>query len=115
MEDRRMICDKCRKAVPMLDIKYLPKGEDKKTQLCSSCRQKIAEDMDKSTSKLKNSVKSAKRVTYTCLRCKYKFSFDPENTTAFKCPYCGKSDKSFENKPESAEKMIAEANLDNIY
>ena len=38
VDGRKMICDRCRNAVPIADIRFMPKGKDSKTSLCSACR-----------------------------------------------------------------------------
>jgi DNA-directed RNA polymerase subunit RPC12/RpoP len=105
MDERQMICDRCRRAVPWPQIKYLPKGKDQRIALCDECRAKFtAGDTDD-----KKKAKSAAKKSYICARCRYKFTLDPSGVTNLKCPYCGKDDKIVENKVPSADRLIKSA------
>lgn len=103
MEDKRQaVCDRCRKFVPLSDIKYIPKGKDQKIMLCSACRAKGDVASEKSAKKEDN------KKIYICYRCNYKFKADPK-AKALRCPYCGKDDKLEEYKFSSAESLIKES------
>ena len=106
MEDtRKVVCERCRKFVPISDIKYLPKGDDSKIALCSACRAKEAEDAKKE----KVEKEKPQKKSYICSRCNYKFKHDPKGVTNLKCPYCGKADKVSEFKVKSADVLISES------
>jgi transcription initiation factor IIE alpha subunit len=102
---RMMICEKCRKSVPISDIKYLPVGKDSMTAVCTDCRDKN-KVMEKLNAPPK---KEVERPAYFCTRCRYKFKYNPQGDTALKCPYCGKTDKVVENKTPSADTLVKNA------
>lgn len=104
-DTRRMICDRCRKAVPIKDIRYLPKGKDARIALCSECRSKgfVSDEKEKKV--------TDKKLKYFCSRCRYKFKFDPTGVSNIKCPYCGKDDKIIEDKVPPADELL-KSNLD---
>lgn len=103
MEDNReMICDRCRKSVPIPKMKYLSKSKDSIIALCPECRERYGSEK-KSAEKIppREKVKAEKLVSkkeitnkqkYKCDRCKYKFEYHHDGVTILKCPYCGKSD-----------------------
>ena len=89
-DSRTMTCDRCRKAVSLDNIKYLPRGGSK-AALCSECRAKgDIKDWAKSTAEKKA---EDYKDPFFCERCRYKFKFDSAGVTNLKCPYCGKSDQ----------------------
>ena len=100
-DGRKMICDRCRRAVPIADVKFLPKGKDSKITLCSMCRDKNTTDEKEATVQ-----KASKKKPYFCARCRYKFQFDRTGVTNFKCPYCGSGDKILEAEPKSSEALL---------
>jgi protein-arginine kinase activator protein McsA len=104
---RKMICDRCHKAVPLSDIKYLPKSNDSKIALCSECRAKTLPESP-AAKPSKQAKKSAEdlRPVYFCGRCRYKFKHNHDGVTNLKCPYCGKSDKIAEYHSSSAETLL---------
>lgn len=103
-DTREMICDRCRRAVPIPEIRFESRGADSKTALCNICRKetKLQEE------KIKLKAEADKR-TFFCGRCRYKFKFDPTGVSNLKCPYCGKADKVELNNPRAAGKIIKEA------
>jgi DNA-directed RNA polymerase subunit RPC12/RpoP len=102
-DERQMICDRCRRAVPISDMKYMPKGDGGRIGLCSACRAKFnpEEEIKKEAKKAIGSKKQ-----YFCTRCRYKFTYDPKSITNLKCPYCGKEDHVIEHKMQSADKLL---------
>jgi len=100
-DKRRMICDRCRRSVPISDINYLPKGKDSTIALCLACRVK-----DRKEGKIK--VPEEKKKDFYCSKCKYKFKYNVSSQTNLKCPYCGKEAKVGEYKPQSANQIIEE-------
>lgn len=102
MEDNRhMICDRCRKATLIKDMRYMPDGKGSRTALCRECREKIAVKTN-----TKPAERSSQKTIYNCTRCNYKFKFDPKGITNLHCPYCGKSDRLEKYKTKSAEEYI---------
>ena len=93
-DERKIICNRCRKFKPVSDIKYMPKGDSSKIALCSDCRQKSTVTERSPAKKQADSFKQ----NYYCTRCRYKFRFDPYGVTNLKCPNCGESDKVREEK-----------------
>lgn len=100
-DGRKMICDRCRRAVPIADVKFLPKGKDSKITLCSMCRDRNATDEKEATVQ-----KASQRKPYFCARCRYKFQFSPTRITDIKCPYCGGGDKIIEAEVKSSEALL---------
>jgi len=100
IESRQMICDWCRKAVPISDVRYVPKGNDSRTALCTICR---AKHENTGLQPVKKSDPNKKN--YFCGRCRYKFRFDSA-VSRIKCPYCGEADKLTELKPAPAETLV---------
>ena len=109
MEDtRKMVCDRCRSVVPIAQIKFLPQGRDGRTALCAACREETM------TIKGTNAKKQGmKKEDFFCARCKYKFQFNAAGSTNLKCPYCGKSDKVIDSRPQSAENIIQTSDKEN--
>lgn len=105
MAERKMTCDKCRKAVPIPDIKYVVKGNGK-AALCSECRAKGKEAGKKTKEKV------PEKKPYFCVRCRYKFKWRASGDTLLKCPYCGKPDKLIEDIAPDADKLLREIDLE---
>jgi DNA-directed RNA polymerase subunit RPC12/RpoP len=104
---REMTCEMCRKAMPISDIKYMPKG-DSKVALCSKCRAKVKSKTEKKESASDLPGKKA----YFCVRCRYKFKYRPGTHTLLRCPYCGKSDKIIEDIAPDADKLLRDVDLE---
>ena len=102
MEERKMICDRCRASVPISNMNYVPKGKDEVIALCVECREQ-KDDAEKASKTIVLNKKP-----YYCYRCKYKFMFDRNKENILSCPYCGKKDQVGEHKPPSASKLIDE-------
>lgn len=101
-----IICERCRRAVPVTSVKYVQKGIDSKIILCTDCRAKnprFAESIKDATKK------EYSKQNYLCTRCKYKFKYSVNSQSVLKCPYCGKDDRLSEMQPMSAEDIL---NLD---
>jgi len=104
MEDKRqMYCERCRKAVLIANIKYVPKPDGTKISLCTDCLAKTHAYIGQN----RPIPKSKKRSSYRCLRCKYSFKLDTTGETNLKCPFCGKDDKVIEDNI-TVEKLIKE-------
>lgn len=101
-ESRQMVCDRCRKSVPISDIKYIPRGVEAKIGLCQSCR--VAGVVKNKASSALND--EAKKEEFYCVRCKYKFKYHLRSLSNFKCPYCGQSDQIAEGKVTTASHLI---------
>lgn len=87
---REMICDHCRKAVPISEIKYLPQGREGRVALCNACRS------DRTIARQAANVKEQagpQKMKFVCTRCSYKFEFSPTRLSRPRCPYCGGWDK----------------------
>lgn len=107
MGDRDMICERCRKAYPISDIKLMPRSGDRWIALCAKCRE---DPLAKSTSpSAKSAPKPSAKKDYVCNRCKYRFKFAPSSDAALRCPYCGKADKVYESVAVSADTLIKES------
>jgi len=98
-DERKIACSRCRKIVPISDIKYVLTGKDMKLELCSECRGEKAKPATHGIKVIKSTPTDSKKISYLCARCKYKFKADPK-AVSLKCPYCGKSDKVMEYKLE---------------
>lgn len=97
-----MICERCRKSVPISDMKYVPKEDGGRVGLCNACRARS------SAAKSIAAAKKEEKIPYFCTRCRYKFKHDPRGLTNLQCPYCGKADKIMEHKPTSADQLLRE-------
>ena len=98
-EDKRLvICDRCKKSVPVSDIRFVPKGKDSKTALCTACR--VRSELSKKESP------DIPKIHFMCARCNYRFNYNPLGRTNLKCPYCGKSDKIEEYRESSAAELL---------
>ena len=100
-DQRQMICDFCRKAVSLTDIRYMPKGKDGRTALCSTCRTKHPGTADS-----KKAALTGEKKKYFCTRCRYKFTFDPKSISNMMCPFCGKNDKIIEDQVKGADSLL---------
>ncbi len=116
MEDgRRMICDRCRAAVPISQIQYLPRGKDGMTALCETCRKEAPNTpAGVAAAKTAQASKVQEKELFFCARCKYKFKYDVFGVTNLSCPYCGKSDKVTAGRIKSAEALLNSSDL-NMY
>lgn len=102
-DQRKYLCERCRKFFNFDDIKYIVKGSDAKIALCTKCRDAFKAE----SSKIKE--KSVERVPYICGRCKYKFKYDKHSGAELKCPYCGKTDKIMLDRVSDINKLIQES------
>lgn len=133
-DNRTMICDKCRKIVPINEVKYvlkendLSKEESLRWALCAACREtkssnqviiktklvKPSEIKEQTTQEKKAFVQleePAKKV-FLCARCNYKFKFNPIGISSLRCPFCGKNDRVTEYKSLSTEELIRTSDND---
>lgn len=99
-EIRQTICDRCRKSVPVSDIRYIAIGENSNIIVCPSCRDKI------NTQKTSPQKNTTQKILYMCERCNYKFRYNPEGVSNLNCPSCGKNDRLIEYKALSADNLI---------
>jgi len=101
MEDdsRKALCDRCRKFVPLSDIKYSTYDKDKRLAICITCRTKLQERKEKETGK------TAKK-EFMCTRCRFKFKHAPSGASNLRCPYCGKDDKVVPYQTQSADALV---------
>lgn len=104
--EKTILCELCKKPVPVGDIKYVPKSKDSLMAVCSQCRQKrIAQRQPGPIAKIRRQAVEKKK--YYCSLCKYVFRADPE-LQPVKCPYCGKPNHVAEQKTASAEELLRE-------
>lgn len=132
-DNRTMICDKCRKIVPISEIKYvlkendLAKEESLRWALCAACRETKSSNQviiktklvkpgeikeptqeKKTFAQLEEPVKRV----FLCARCNYKFKFNPTGIGNLRCPFCGKNDRVTEYKSLSTEELIRTSDND---
>ena len=105
-DQRRVLCDRCRKFSTFSDIKYLPKG-DGKMALCRTCIKQFTTAPNPALKKQVSSDSSV--INYFCQRCRYKFKYNTARHAILKCPYCGKDDKIMEDKIISADHLVKES------
>ncbi|MBL7147459.1 MAG: hypothetical protein ISS82_01390 [Nanoarchaeota archaeon] len=103
---KHTICSKCKKSVPVSDVKY---AQDKKSSpviLCSSCRGGNSKEVEIKAGSRKSEQQIKK--SYNCSRCNYDFKVKPSisHQKEIACPYCGKSDRIKENKIISISSII---------
>ena len=106
MEQKKILCDRCRQFFALGEIRYVAKGEGR-VSLCNACREKHTAESTKGAD-----TKKSTKQPYFCARCKYKFKFDAKGGAALKCPYCGKMDKIILDKPPRADKLLQEVDLE---
>jgi len=125
--NRTMICDKCRKIVPIPEIKYVLKENDLAEEeslrwaLCATCRdskssnQVIIKTKLVKPGEIKEPVQEKKtfvhleeptKKMFLCTRCNYKFKFNPSGNSVLRCPFCGKNDRVTEYKNLSTDELI---------
>lgn len=95
---KQVICERCKKSVPINEIKYIQNIKNKPLLLCSICRGEKEEKISKSIT-----IKRGYKRSYNCLNCGYDFK---SNELNMNCPYCGKRDKIKENKIISTETIF---------
>jgi hypothetical protein len=97
------LCEGCKKIVPIMEIKYVPKGNSRQS-LCKACLDRFngkignrAEaslgkkanpniEIDKAYDNVMSSAKSGGGVEYFCKKCQYKFKSSSSKPV---CGYCG--------------------------
>lgn len=95
MEDIRtsMLCDRCRRPVPLDNIRYVPRGSGR-VALCPECLGNGEPMPTPVKTPMPKSTLSSTKKPYVCARCNFKFHASP---SASRCPYCGKTDKVMED------------------
>src|SRR3989344_2914220 len=112
-----IMCDQCKKSVPMSDAKYSPKGPDSVMVVCSDCRSRVSkknkpkEVMNeiKTIIEKPRAVVNSSKKSFSCTRCNYKFKYDYGSDANLRCPYCGKMDYLVKSYDFSAEKLVKES------
>ncbi|MBN1793183.1 hypothetical protein JW826_05875 [Candidatus Woesearchaeota archaeon] len=104
-DERQGLCERCRKFVSLSELKYVPKGNDSKMALCTSC----LKNFNVPPGSVKKApadapLSSVKR--FLCSRCNYKFRFNTSKDSALRCPYCGRTDKIIDEDSRSAERIL---------
>ena len=116
-DNTNIMCDQCKKQVPMSDAKYSPKGPDSVMVVCSDCRSRVGKNNKPKTilkeiksekEKPKTIQNSNNKRAYNCARCNYKFKFDLMSEGNLRCPYCGKSDYIVKAQNFFADKLLKE-------
>jgi protein-arginine kinase activator protein McsA len=107
VQERQVLCERCRKFVRIANIKYLPKGNDSRMALCQSC----LKTFNVQGTQIKKTLTSASHqpASYFCGRCNYKFKYNAAKDSTLRCPYCGRTDKISEEKSRSTSKLLEEA------
>jgi hypothetical protein len=108
-DTRKALCERCRKFVPVSDIKFLPKGDNARISLCTSCLKAFKSEDEKKKKVVAKSASFSSGKTYFCGRCRYKFKLNLAGDATLRCPYCGKSDKMFEDKAIDADSLLRQA------
>ena len=117
-DNRNIMCDQCKKSVPMPDAKYSQKNQDSVMILCSDCKSRDKPKKNKSSQIIKEVerieeekqkiVVNPNKKSYNCTRCNYRFKYDLMGENNLRCPYCGKADYLAKSYAFSAEKLIKE-------
>ncbi|MFH1409604.1 MAG: hypothetical protein ABIH34_06865 [Nanoarchaeota archaeon] len=91
--ERTIVCESCRKAVPVDEIRYMtsPTGQKK---LCTTCK-------PRALAKPQIHVKEQTKLQYQCAHCKYKFKHDSMSPSRLSCPYCGRTENIMQVKSPS--------------
>ncbi len=101
---KQMVCDGCRKIMPVSDMKYVERRKDSVMALCSSCRGIITKDKKKDIVAPK--VQEEPKEVYLCRQCRYKFRYDPKSQGKLRCPYCNSSYDVVKYKLMSADNLL---------
>lgn len=93
-----MTCEGCKRPTPVMDIKYMPKGNGR-VAMCKDC---LAKASGKSNAPVKEFKITSKQETalpkkatngdaprYYCKKCNYRFRSSSDNPV---CGYCGRPD-----------------------
>jgi len=99
---QKVKCELCKKTVPSINSRYIPKGEDAKMLICCFCFDK-RKNLESTAPYYSKDV--SKKQQYFCGRCKYNFRCDTK-TFNLRCPYCGKSDQLVERKEKTAAELL---------
>ncbi|MBW3012370.1 hypothetical protein KY311_04245 [Candidatus Woesearchaeota archaeon] len=102
MDNRQMICERCRKSVPLAEIKYIAMPNNTKRAVCMKCRSERQDALKKATV----GKTAAEKQSYVCRRCSYKFKFNPKGVSRLKCPYCGQADQVAKQKEVTADEIL---------
>ncbi|MFH0870257.1 MAG: hypothetical protein V1866_04340 [archaeon] len=108
-DTRQILCERCRKFVPITDMKYVPKGNESRMALCKNCLASFNTEAAKKKKQADEVRAKLKRSAYFCSRCRYKFKYDPGSNASLRCPYCGKADKIMETEQIDAESLLKNA------
>ena len=111
MEERKAICDHCRRLMPISKIRFIPKDKNSNVALCVDCRDKKPNVEDKTTKKPVKKVLD-KRPEFICDRCKFRFKLNPKSDKGTYCPYCGKDDLVRRYDVNAAQILINSSSLD---
>jgi len=101
---RYTICSKCKKSVPVLDVKYIQDKTKSPIILCSACRGFKPDKVE--TKKDDKKINFQTQKSYHCLRCNHDFKAYVPQSNIITCPSCKKSEKIRENKIILAKDII---------
>jgi len=116
-DNKQIMCDECKRLMPISDIKYSVKGSST-IRMCSDCRERIPKN--KRVDAIKNIEEPVKKqkiinnnkARYVCTKCRYYFNHDPSRGNNPRCPYCSSSDYVTSTNNLSSSKILKEvANL----
>ncbi|MBM3200472.1 hypothetical protein FJZ53_06040 [Candidatus Woesearchaeota archaeon] len=99
-------CDRCRKTVPVSQLKYIMKGKDNLIAVCEECRINASKP---GATDIKSGKKAPDKRVYFCAKCRYKFKFDPASGNKLICPYCGNPNYVAEYEVLTSQKLVDRA------
>ena|SRR3989344_1574943 len=92
-------CEKCKKVVPIDQVRLFPKDDNTNLVVCGPCSEELKKNIKDKNPTLSSKIASLPIPEYTvflCTRCNYNFRVDKAKvglTYNLHCPYCGKPDR----------------------
>jgi protein-arginine kinase activator protein McsA len=102
-DQRQILCERCRKFVPLSHIKYVAKGNESKMALCNKCLKAFSVSPSQIR---KDSLASKPESRFVCERCSYTFTMKDSSSANLRCPYCGRDDKIVDANTKSAGHLL---------
>lgn len=96
MDIRRVrTCEKCKKTVPLSEVRLMPKNKDMSMLVCGECCEELRTVHSQNPPKkpIKNTPANVEK--RQCTRCNYSFRISTTRLDLQKpvCPYCGRDDR----------------------
>ncbi|MBN2142104.1 hypothetical protein JW711_02120 [Candidatus Woesearchaeota archaeon] len=109
--ERQALCERCRKFVPLSQIRYVAKGNDSKMALCVKCLGNFRTAAPTPVKNMPAQESPSGMKAFYCERCKYRFKFNTNKDATLRCPYCGRTDKIISEEKRSAGHIVEKADF----